>query len=259
MKKQILITNDDSIHAPGLKLLTEIAQEFGEVKVVAPNSPQSGMGRAVTVNTYIRVGKSDILKDTETYICSGTPVDCIKWAIYKLYPEKLPDLVLSGINHGRNDGINILYSGTMSGALEGALEGIPSMGFSFEGHSWKTDLTIYKQHIAKLIEKTINMLNFPKNTCLNINIPNCPNEEIQGYKICRQAKAFWEEVYEERLDPSGNPYYWLAGKFANREKKEEEQDSDFYQLEKKYITIVPAHFDLTDYQSIAKFKNFEII
>ena len=173
MRKKILITNDDSIHAPGLKLLVDIAKELGDVTVVAPNSPQSGMGRAVTVNTYIRVVKSDIFPDVTTYICSGTPVDCIKWAIFKLYHNQMPDLVLSGINHGRNDGINILYSGTMSGALEGALENIPAIGFSFQGHSWKVDLLPYQHHVSDIIKTTLAN-HLPAHTCLNVNIPDLP-------------------------------------------------------------------------------------
>ena len=256
MKKKILVTNDDSIHSPGLNLLVQIAKQFGDVKVIAPSTPQSGMGRAVTVNTHIRVIKSELFSDVDTYVCSGTPVDCVKWAIDQLYQNEKPDLLVSGINHGRNDGVNILYSGTMSAAMEGALENIPSIGFSFESHSWKVDIRPYQSYIKQIIKNTLKN-SLPKFTCLNVNIPYIPIEKILGIKICRQARAFWKEEYEERIDPSGHSYYWLAGKFSSDESVEEENNSDFFNLKNGYISVVPACFDLTNYEAVLLLKNIE--
>lgn len=258
MKKEILVTNDDSIHSPGLRLLVEIASKFGNVKVVAPNSPQSGMGHAVTVNTNLRVLKSDVFSDLEnvtTYISSGTPVDCVKWAMYQIFSTKKPDLILSGINHGRNDAVTVLYSGTMSAAMEGAIEDIPSIGFSFGAHSWKADMKPFEKYITEIIHQAFQN-DFPTHTCLNVNIPDLPIEKIKGVRVCRQGVASWENLFVERLDPLGLPYYWLAGNFISQETPEKQKESDCFRLENGYITVVPIQCDLTNYAVLDAMKKW---
>jgi len=245
MKPLILITNDDGVFAPGIKELTRIAREFGDVFVVAPDSPQSGMGHAVTLNSPIQI--NDLSSDFEfpVYSCSGTPVDCVKIAVHKLLPRK-PDLIVSGINHGANSSINVIYSGTMSAAIEGAVMGYTSIGFSLCDHSYKADFKPGAPYIAKVIKYALEH-NLPKHTCFNVNIPKGDN--IQGIKICRQAKAHWDEELDERKDPRGGTYYWLTGVFNVMDKGE---DSDEYALKHNYVSLVPAQFDLTDYKMLEK-------
>lgn len=257
---KILVTNDDSIMAPGLKVLVDVAKKIGKVIVVAPHDAQSGMGHAVTVNTHLRLTKTSIFgEDVISYTSTGTPVDCIKLGINKILNNVVPDLILSGVNHGSNASTNILYSGTMSAAVEGALENIPSIGFSFLNHSWDADIKEYQKYIEEIILTAVEN-KIPENTCLNVNIPDVKRKEnISGIKICRQAKAYWADEFDERLDPLGHKYYWLTGKFENHDKGE---DSDVFNLQKGYITIVPIQFDMTSYKNMPiinswKFKSNE--
>ncbi len=246
MKKPlILIVNDDGITAPGIKALKEVAEKIGEVVVVAPDSPQSGMGHAITLNQPLRLHKSDIFKGIISYECSGTPADCVKIAVNQVLKRK-PDLCVSGINHGSNSSINIIYSGTMSAAVEAALEEIPSIGFSLLDYSWEADFSEAKPFIEKIIKQTLKN-KLADNTLLNVNIPAKSKEPIKGIKICRQAFANWEEKFDERKDPFQRPYYWLTGKFVNKDKG---QDTDEWALANNYVSIVPVKFDLTAHQGI---------
>lgn len=252
MKKPlILITNDDGISAKGIKSLIEVAIDFGEVLIVAPDKPQSGMGHAITVNHPLRLDKSLLFENAFT--CTGTPVDCVKLAIYEILHRK-PDLLLSGINHGENTSTNVLYSGTMSAAVEGAMENIPSIGFSLADFDANADFTGAQQIVRKLIEKVLKK-DFPKHVCLNVNIPKIPSSEIKGVKICRQAHAFWEDRFDKRLDQFGKPYYWLTGEFSNHDKGE---DTDLFALSEGYASIVPTQFDMTAYSTMAEFNNWEL-
>ena len=250
MKKPlILIVNDDGINAPGIRKLISIMNDFGEVVVVAPDGPQSGKGHAITIESTIRCDKVIIDNGPQTeYSCSGTPVDCVKLAVNKLITRK-PDLCVSGINHGSNSSINVIYSGTMSAAVEGALEGIPSIGFSLLDYSHEADFSEGERYIREITQSVLNN-SLPDGVCLNVNIPkSVDDKKIKGVKICRQAKANWVEEFDEREDPKGRKYYWLTGKFVNYDKGD---DTDERALENHYISVVPVQFDVTAYHAISK-------
>ncbi len=236
----ILVTNDDGITAPGLRSLVDIMSTIGEVVVVAPDSPQSGMGHAITIESPLRLDKVEVHGEVLGYQCSGTPVDCVKLAVNKILHRK-PDLCVSGINHGSNSSINVIYSGTMSAAMEGAIEGIPSIGFSLNNYSMEASFKA-SQHFAKQIATRILEHGLPVNTLLNVNIPNLPLSKIKGIKICRQALARWEEEFDERTDPRGRKYFWLTGKFINYDKGD---DTDEWALSNGYVSAVPVSFDFT--------------
>jgi 5'-nucleotidase len=246
----ILVTNDDGIFAPGITALAKIASKFGDIVVVAPDKPQSGMGHAITINSTIRIQKSHYHKALMEYSCSGTPVDCVKMAVNHIL-KKRPDLVISGINHGSNSSINVIYSGTMSAAIEGALEGTPSIGFSLCDYSIEADFTQAEKFIAKIIEQTLKN-GMPKGVCLNVNIPKLKTEDIKGIKVVRQAKANWVERFDERKDPYGRDYYWLTGEFVNFEP--ESLDTDEWALSNGYISVVPTQADLTAHSVLKEFN-----
>ncbi|MEP6676173.1 MAG: 5'/3'-nucleotidase SurE [Ferruginibacter sp.] len=240
----ILITNDDGITAPGIRNLVEAVKGLGKIVVVAPDKPQSGMGHAVTIGDPLRLNKVDMFSDlnAEAWQTSGTPVDCVKLAVDKVLHQK-PDLCLSGINHGANHSINVLYSGTMSAAMEAAIESIPSIGFSLLDFRFEADFTASKFFIHKIVKDVLAMKS-EKHLLLNVNIPAVPQKDIRGIKICRQAYAKYEEDFNERLDPHGKKYYWLTGQFINFDKG---KDTDVAALQKNYISVVPVQFDLTNY------------
>ncbi len=249
-KPLILVTNDDGVTAPGINAMVEVACKYGEVIVVAPDKPQSAMGHAITINSTLRIHKISTGKCSETYSTTGTPVDCVKLAINEILHRK-PDLILSGINHGSNASVNVIYSGTMSAAIEGAMEGVPSIGISLLNHSIDADFTAAKHYAALIIEKVLTN-GMDRGTCLNVNIPNVPLSELKGLKICRQANANWEEEFDERTDPMGNKYYWLTGKFVNYDKGD---DTDIAALENNFVSIVPVQYDMTAQRSIISLKN----
>ena len=245
----IFISNDDGVRAPGLKALVEVAVKFGNVIVVAPDKAQSGQGHAVTIKDPIRLRKVNIFENVDTYECTGTPADSVKLAKDTILKGNKPDLVLSGINHGSNASINIIYSGTMSAAVEGAIEGIDAIGFSLDDFSLDADFNAAKHYAAIIIQKVLNKT-IKQNLLLNVNIPKLPLEEIKGIKIVRQAKGKWVEEFSKSIDPRGNPYYWLTGKFENLEK--ESTGTDLWALENAYVSVVPSTFDLTDYNLMNK-------
>ncbi len=244
-KPLILVVNDDGITAPGIKALIEVAEKIGEVVVVAPDSPQSGMGHAITLGKPLRLKENKLFEPIKAYECSGTPVDCVKIAVDKVLKRK-PDLCISGVNHGSNSSINVIYSGTMSAAVEAALEGIPSIGFSLLDFSWEADFSHAKEYIEKIITQVL-INGLAEDTLLNVNIPAKTEESLKGMKICRQAYAKWQEEFDERKDPHGRPYYWLTGKFVNKDKGE---DTDEYALANNFVSVVPVKFDLTAHQGI---------
>ena len=242
----ILVTNDDGINAPGIRTLISVIKDIGDVIVVAPDSPQSGMGHAITINSTLHSSRitpknSEIIE----YSCSGTPADCVKLAINELMPRK-PDLCVSGINHGSNSSINVIYSGTMSAAIEAGIEGVPAIGFSLLDYRWNADFEQSKNFISMI---TLNALNngIPKGVVLNVNIPSVRKSDIKGVKICRQAMAYWIEEFDKRKNPLGQEYYWLTGKFVN---KDQGEDTDEWALKNNYISIVPVEFDLTAHHAI---------
>lgn len=250
----ILVTNDDGITAGGIAELVAIAKTFGEVLVVAPDSPQSAQGHAITIEHPIFVRESDVFgPDVEAYECSGTPVDCVKIAKSILLKGRTPDLCLSGINHGSNAAINIIYSGTLSAAMEASLEGIPSIGFSFLDYRADADFSVCRPYVRVLVEDVLAN-GMAEGSLYNVNIPNLPAEQIQGIRVCRQAEARWVEEYQEGHDPRGRPYYWLTGKFVNEDDRD---DTDAKALQEGYISVVPSHHDLTNYPALEKLRERE--
>lgn len=247
----ILVTNDDGITAPGIRKLIEIMNEIGEVFVVAPDSPQSGKGHAITINQTLSFEELQLDGPQQDFSCSGTPVDCVKIALDKILTRK-PNLVVSGINHGSNSSINVIYSGTMSAAVEAGVEGLQAIGFSLSDFSWEADFEQARDYIKSIVLKTLENP-MPKGIVLNVNIPKLNKEEIKGIKVCKQANAKWEESFDERVNPHGKKYYWLSGYFNNMDNSE---DADETALSQGYISVVPVKFDLTAYEYI---ENLSVI
>ncbi len=245
-KPLILVSNDDGITAPGIRHLTMIMKEFGEVVVVAPDSPQSGQGHAITLNDPLRIKKREIFEGVEAYETSGTPADCVKLAKHLVLKERKPDLVVSGINHGANSSVNVIYSGTMSAAIEAAMEGIPAIGFSLCEFSHDADFSHALDQLRTITKQALEN-GIPKGTALNVNFPAKSDEPIKGIKICRQANAYWKEDFEGRVDPSKKNYYWMIGEFQNMDAGE---DTDIWALEHNYTSIVPCQYDLTAYEGV---------
>lgn len=239
-KPIILITNDDGISAPGIRNLVESVRDIGKIVVVAPDKPQSGMGHAITIGEPLRLHKTHHFEGIESYSCSGTPVDCVKLAVDKVLHRK-PDLCLSGINHGANHSINVIYSGTMSAAVEAAIEDIPSAGFSLLDYSIEADFS-GARHYARQVVELMLKTKLGKHTVLNVNIPAKALELLKGIKLCRQAYAKYEENYVQRNDPHGRQYYWLTGEFQNFDKG---KDTDVWALANNFVSVVPVQYDLT--------------
>ena len=255
-KPLILVTNDDGITAPGLRMLVSIMKTIGHVVVVAPDSPQSGMGHAITLDSTLYLKKLTIDLDSDgidEYSCSGTPADCVKLALQELLPKK-PDICVSGINHGSNSSINVIYSGTMSAAIEAGIEGIPAIGFSLCDYTWEADFSQARDFIFTIVTEALKN-GIPKGTVLNVNIPKLKTSKIKGIKICRQAKANWKEKFDKRTNPMGKDYYWLTGEF---ELLDNGEDTDEWALANGYISVVPTHFDLTAHHVISELNTWKL-
>jgi len=249
----ILVTNDDGMFAPGIKRLVEITSQMGEIIVVAPNTPQSAKGHAVTLADPIRLNRVKVFGDIEAYECSGTPVDCVKLAKNILLKRRKIDLCVSGINHGSNASINILYSGTISAAMEASIEGIDSIGFSLEDYSMEANFDPATPWIKNIIEHVLSN-GMGQTKLLNINIPHPSLGPIRGLKICRQSEGRWEEEFVEGEDPRGQKFYWLTGNFTSRDTG---PGTDINALREGYISIVPSSHDLTHHLAIPNLKSLE--
>ncbi|MDI1322463.1 MAG: 5'/3'-nucleotidase SurE [Algoriphagus sp.] len=247
-KPLILVSNDDGITSKGIRVLISVMKKLGEVVVVAPDSPQSGMGHAITIGETLRLYEEDIFEDVVAYKSSGTPADCVKLAKHYVLKDRTPDLVVSGINHGSNTSISVLYSGTMSAAIEGALEGLPSIGFSLCDYSSKAEFSHVEEWVEKIARQVLER-GIPKGIALNVNFPPKRNEPIQGIKVCRQADAKWQEEFTERYDPTGRKYFWMAGNFVNFDHGE---DNDEWAIANNYVAIVPCQYDLTAHHAISQ-------
>lgn len=253
-KPLILVTNDDGITAPGIRALISVMSEIGTVVVFAPDKPQSAMGHAITINSTLFINKvSKENAEITEYSCSGTPVDCVKLAVNEILHRK-PDLCVSGINHGSNSSINVIYSGTMSAAVEAGIEGIPAIGFSLLDYDWNADFDAIKSSIRKITLEVLEK-GMPENVVFNVNFPKLKENEIKGIKICRQAKAIWMEKFDKRITPHGKDYYWLTGEFVNQDKGE---DTDEWALENGYISVVPVQFDLTAHHTIQQLNTWNL-
>ena len=255
-KPLILVTNDDGITAPGLRALISVLKEIGEVIVVAPDTPQSGMGHAITLDSTLYSKKTIIDAENgalEEYSCSGTPADCVKLGLQEILLRK-PDICISGINHGSNSSINVLYSGTMSAAIEAGIEGVPSIGFSLCDFSWNANFEPAKKIVKKIVSEAL-LNGIPKGVVLNVNIPKMGYADFKGIKICRQARANWKEKFDKRTNPMGKDYYWLTGEFELLDKGE---DTDEWALANGYISVVPTQFDLTAHYAIQHINNWKL-
>ncbi len=253
-KPLILITNDDSVYANGIKALIEVARQFGEVVVLAPDAPRSGMSHAITVNVPLFIRKMSETDDVKIYCSNGTPADCIKLALHTFLDRK-PDIILSGINHGSNSSTSIIYSGTMAAAIEGCLNGIPSIGFSLDDYKDSADFDVVMKYAPQLISKVLAE-GLPDRVCLNANYPAVKPSEINGYKFCRQANGKWVEQFDKRSDPHNRTYYWLSGSFVNNEPNA--QDTDEWLIKNKYIAVVPVYIDFTAHQALHFFEGWQL-
>jgi len=243
----ILVCNDDGITSRGINTLVHVMKQLGDVLVVAPNSPQSGMGHAITVGNTLRLEETSIFGDVRAFECSGTPADCVKIARhFVLKDEPEPDVIVSGINHGSNTSISVLYSGTMSAAIEGAIEGTPAIGFSLCDYNSEPDFSHILGHVKKITEQVLKK-GLPKGVALNVNFPRKRNEPIKGIRICRQANAKWVEEFDMRFDPNRRRYFWMTGNFVNFDKGE---DNDEWAIANNYVSVVPCQFDLTAHHAI---------
>jgi len=255
VKPLILVTNDDGVYAKGIKNLVEVAKTLGEVYVVAPNKPQSGMGHAITLTDPLFVNEVHIFgEDVKAWECSGTPADCVKLAKYEILP-RIPDICVSGINHGSNASINVIYSGTMSAAMEAGIEGIKAIGFSLLDYSSDADFTD-AAHYAKIITEQVLKNGIPENTLLNVNIPKRSESPIKGFKICRQAHGKWRETFIPRESPYKQKYFWLTGEY---DLMDHGDDTDIWALQNNLVSVVPVQFDLTAHHAISVLnKNWTI-
>ncbi len=250
----ILVTNDDGITAPGIRTLIDVMKTIGDVVVVAPDSPQSAKGHAITVDSTLYVEQVEMdSKSHLEYTCSGTPADCVKLAVREIL-DRRPDICVSGINHGSNSSINVIYSGTMSAAIEAGIEGIPAVGFSLLNYKWGAKFEACRSFVKQITESVLRH-GLRKDVVLNVNIPDIPEKDIKGIKICRQARANWVEQFDKRKNPQGKDYYWLTGKFVNLDGGE---DTDEWALENHYVSVVPVQFDLTAHDCINDLKNWNL-
>lgn len=252
LRPLIFITNDDGISSKGIRSLYEAVAPFGDIVLIAPDSAQSGMGHAITINHPLRLEES-ILFDCPAYSCTGTPVDCVKLGVYEVMHRK-PDLIVSGINHGANVATNVLYSGTMSAAVEGAMEGVPSIGFSLCSFESDADFDLSKEIVSKVVKEVLEK-KMPLGVCLNVNIPDISKSEYKGIKVCKQANAYWDDRFDKRQDQFNRTYYWLTGDFIDQDKS---ADTDVYWIDQGFATIVPTQYDLTAYSSIKELENWNL-
>ncbi len=248
----IFVTNDDGVQAAGIAALMRLATEFGDVVVVAPNESYSGMSHSITMQRPLFVSAVSAEPGLEVYSCTGTPVDCVKIGFDEILADRggVPDLVLSGINHGSNANVSVVYSGTMGAATEAAMYGIPSIGFSLTDHSPAADFTASVHYAREIIDRVLRMpAERQAGLCLNVNVPDIPPAEIKGIRVCRQTRGNWREDFVHRTDPQNRDYYWMSGRFYNFEP--EAEDTDEWGLRNGYVTVVPVQMDLTDYSRLA--------
>lgn len=252
-KPVILITNDDSYSAAGIRKLISLMRPLGKVVVVASELIMSGMGHAITIKTPLRMKKIASEPDYEEYVCNGTPADCVKLGTQVVLKSK-PDLVVSGINHGSNASINVIYSGTMAAVLEACIDGIPAIGFSLLEYSMDADFSHVDEYVTAITNQAISR-GLPHGVCLNVNIPAISDEKPKGIKVCRQSHARWVEEFDSRMDPRGGDYHWLTGRFENDDLSE---DTDQFALENNYVSVVPVQYDLTAHQAIDTIKDWNL-
>ncbi|MBL1212104.1 MAG: 5'/3'-nucleotidase SurE [Ignavibacteriae bacterium] len=249
---KILVSNDDGIDAPGIHALAEALKKIGEVIVVAPRTEQSAVGHKITMQNPLRVTKHFKNGELFGYSVDGTPADCIKMGIRNIIKEQ-PDIVVSGINHGANTAVSIIYSGTVSAAREAAIMDVPAIAISVTSHD--VDSFDYAGKVAARVTELVAKNGLAKGTLLNVNVPNLPESEIKGIKVTTQSKAKWDDIYEERIDPYGKSYFWLTGSLIE---VEDEEDTDQNMVRQNFVAVTPIHFDLTDYKTYEDIKHWNI-
>ncbi len=254
MKKErlILVTNDDSYASKGFAAAIEVARRFGKVIAIAPARPQSGMSQAITLFSPLFLDKISEEEDVQIYSLSGTPVDCVKFAFDHFIDPSEVAMTISGVNHGSNSAVNVLYSGTMGAAIESAFYNIPSIGLSLLDHTADADFEAAVEYGTKVVQAVFDNEHLPRPLCLNVNIPKLPLAEIKGLRICRQTRGYWREEFFKREDPNGRHYYWMTGAFNNHEP--EAQDSDEWALANGYVSVVPIQMDMTAHAQIDTLK-----
>lgn len=252
-KPTILVTNDDGIQAPGIRMLISIMRELGRVIVVAPDKPQSGTSHAITIYSPLRLIRRHEEKDYVEYTTNGTPVDCVKLG-EKVAMEEKPDLLVSGINHGSNATVNVVYSGTMAAVIEGCMSRISSIGFSLDDYSGDADFEPSKKYVRNIAENILNNP-LPEGTCLNVNIPAVPYNDIKGIRTCRQGLGYWDERFDQRIDPRKREYFWLTGEYVSLDNGYE--DTDEWALENNYVAVVPIKLDWTNYEALENLKRLD--
>ncbi|MDE5423810.1 5'/3'-nucleotidase SurE [Ancylomarina sp. DW003] len=253
-KPLILVTNDDGVNAKGISALYEMVKDFGEIYMIAPNRANSGKSNSITVEVPIRIKKIKDEENLKVFSCKGTPVDCVKLALNKIVPRQ-PDFVVSGINHGANTSVSVMYSGTMGATIEGCLAGIPSVGFSLDSFESKADFSQCVKFGRKIFENVVKN-GLPRSICLNVNFPV---GDIKGVRVCRQADGMWKEEFDHRKDPFGGDYYWLTGHFKNAEPHAD--DTDESAIKEGYASIVPTQVDMTAHHVLENLKtwNYEVL
>ncbi len=251
---KILISNDDGIQANGLYALAKRLTDLGEVYVVAPDREQSAIGHAITMHQPLRCKKINFHDlDVDAWWVSGTPADCIKLGIESLLPVR-PDLVISGINNGENLGTDVIYSGTVSAAIEGAIFGIPSIAVSYARYG-STDFSVAAQAAEQILRSLLKDMQRDI-TLLNINIPPLDTlADIRGVRFTKLGVKRYRNNFEERKDPRGNSYFWLAGELIDGKL---DPDCDIAAIKEGYLSVTPIHFDLTDYKRIEKIKQLKL-
>lgn len=245
---KVMVSNDDGIHALGIKTLVEHLARQYEVYVVAPDRERSATGHALTLHQPLRVDEVNMGFDSvHAYAVSGTPSDCVKIALNALL-EIRPDILVSGINHGPNLGADVLYSGTVSAALEGAMNGVPSIAVSLlNGYDRLADFHHGAEFIAGFLP-TFDKANLPPKTILNVNIPAVPLADMAGVKMTKLGVRMYTDTYEKRTDPRNKTYYWLAGEIVDD--SEEDDDSDVMAMRNNMVSITPVTFDMTNWRAL---------
>ncbi len=250
-KYKILVSNDDGIFADGIIALREAMLEIGEVYVYAPHKQQSAVGHAITIHLPLRLNPYYMNGEFFGYAITGTPADCVKLAITTHMKEK-PDLIISGINHGSNAAINVIYSGTVSAATEGTILGIPSIAVSLATY---VDFDFsYAKKVAQKIALAVLKYGLAKGVLLNVNVPPVPEEKIRGIKITKQGRSRWDDYFERRLDPQNREYYWLTGQMNGLD----DEDSDITAINNNYVSVTPIQFDLTAYHFLDELKKWNL-
>ena len=245
----ILISNDDGYKARGINFVAELLSTFADVIVMAPEGGRSGMGCAITSKEPVYYSLVSEREHLSVYKCSGTPVDCVKMALHELFPDRQPDLIVGGINHGDNCAVNAHYSGTMSIALEGCIKQVPSIAFSSGKSAKDADFSYMEKEVEKLIKMALEE-GFPLGVCLNVNVPDI--EKTKGMKICKMGLGEWHEEWQERDHPWGGKYYWIAGYYAPYDINDEESDTWAY--ENGYVAVTPLQLDMTAYSFLKQFE-----